>query len=191
MTKKEVMNYVVETPQNVNKNILGQKLDEFQKNVSWDDLKDKPFYREVVTKVAVERQIAEFRMDGDWGYMFPITLPNDLYDSKEVDILWNGVVYRASGFDFRNNDFATQDGRVRIVEYMNQVYFITWEGQNNEIGITYTGEIIHQVPPPCLSPTLCGLRRKHMSLPIRWQLLCHHGIPTLLTAWFICPVSSL
>ena len=44
MTKKEIIDYVVETPQNVNKNILGQKLDEFQKNVSWNNLKDKPFY---------------------------------------------------------------------------------------------------------------------------------------------------
>ena len=46
MTKNEIVNYVVETPHNVNKRILGQQLDELQKNVSWNDLRDKPFYEE-------------------------------------------------------------------------------------------------------------------------------------------------
>lgn len=47
MTKKEIVDYVVNTPHNVNRNILGQQLDELQ-DVSWNDLKDKPFYSEMV-----------------------------------------------------------------------------------------------------------------------------------------------
>lgn len=54
MTKNEIVNYVVETPHNVNKRILGQQLDELQKNVSWNDLKDKPFYTEVETYTIAE-----------------------------------------------------------------------------------------------------------------------------------------
>lgn len=62
---------------------------------SWNDLKDKPFYSDTDIKIAVEQQIAEF-VHGDEVYQYPITLPSDIYDSKEVDILWDGVTDRKS-----------------------------------------------------------------------------------------------
>ena len=128
---------------------------------SWNDLKDKPFYREVETKVAVERQTAEFKSDGDWGDVFPIALPADIYDSKEVDILWDGVVYRIDGADLKNHDF---DGPIGgdglsifyIREIGGQVYFTTFGEHPTEIGITYTCETVHKLDAKYLPDDVGG-----------------------------------
>ena len=96
MTKNEIMNYVTETPHNVNRNILGQKLDELQKNVSWNDLKDKPFYTETVEEVVLPRVEVTGRMstqyEGKDGY-----IPIPFVSNRHYIVVFDGVEYECVG----------------------------------------------------------------------------------------------
>ena len=87
MTKNEIVNYVVETPHNVNKRILGQQLDELQKNVSWNDLKDKPFG--VVTESFTDVYL-DFPRAGQ-----PVINPFniELVEGQTYEVTWDGVLY--------------------------------------------------------------------------------------------------
>lgn len=118
---------------------------------SWNDLKDKPFYSDTDIKIAVEQQIAEF-VQGDEVYQYPITLPSDIYDSKEVDILWDGVTYRIDGAELKGHDYDSPniDGSGNSIFYIRenrgQVYIQTFdESSTHEIGITYINETVHKI----------------------------------------------
>lgn len=50
MSTKEVYDYVMHTPRNTNPAVLNSMLG----HLSWNDLKDKPFYSEVKEEVILE-----------------------------------------------------------------------------------------------------------------------------------------
>ena len=107
MTKKEVMNYVTETPHNVNKNILGQKLDEFQKNVSWNDLKDKPFYSEEAEVIIFpEKEFTFEPWAGDYRYHDVIADDFKLVAGNKYDVIFDGTKYECTAYQIGINDVA-------------------------------------------------------------------------------------
>lgn len=120
---------------------------------SWNDLKDKPFYAETENKVFIERQIAEFRQI-DEVYRHYIALSNDIYNYKEVDIIWDGVSYRTDISTLQDGHVDGKDGIFYIRDDNGQLYFSTFdESPTHEIGISYTGEIVHKLDAKYLPPT--------------------------------------
>ena len=149
MTKNEIINYVTETPHNVNKNILGQKLDAFQKNVSWNDLKDKPFYYTKTERVLLERQSLEFkRQDGETRVFVPSF--GDIPAGATITVYWDGEEVECAvggSNDPLRRRIATGD--FIISWYLNEelTSITAFQSGTKVVGVTYIDETMQQVPP--------------------------------------------
>ena len=142
MTKNEIVNYVVETPHNVNKNILGQKLDEFQKNVSWNDLKDKPFSAEIVEKI--------FEHNPDQANMiilddFPLFAIGDEVALKIDGVKYSLVAFEDQGAPSIGDSWLDIENEVEQFGWRVWIEDFVYFRSNNPHTISYQVETIHKV----------------------------------------------
>lgn len=90
MNSQEIVDYVMNTPNNTNPVILKQMIDANSSGgaTSWNDLTDKPFGKELAEVVHEENvwEVLEPK-----GYYF-LTIPK-LIAGKEYTVVWNGVEY--------------------------------------------------------------------------------------------------
>lgn len=96
MNNQDVINYVMNTPHNTNPAILNQMLN--SRDVSWNDLKDKPFYTETVEEVVMSR--IEFKdkaknyWEGGDGY-----IPTPFVLNRHYIVAFDGVEYECVGYE--------------------------------------------------------------------------------------------
>lgn len=146
MSTKEVYDYVMHTPRNTNPAVLNSMLG----HLSWNDLKDKPFYSEVKEEVILEQQSFTFYDDADeGGYMFrlphPLNFPSGA--SKAV-VFFDGQEYSATVIDESNGWYCIvgEDLPFFITSSEEGGWTIIKADQGtHEIGITYTNETVHKL----------------------------------------------
>ena len=146
MSTKEVYDYVMHTPRNTNPAVLSSMLG----HLSWNDLKDKPFYSEVKEEVILEQQSFTFYDDaGEGGYMFrlphPLNFPSGA--SKAV-VFFDGQEYSATVIDESNGWYyiVGEDLPFFITSSEEGGWTIIKADQGtHEIGITYTNETVHKL----------------------------------------------
>lgn len=152
MSVKEVYDYVMHTPKNTNPAVLSSML----RHLSWNDLKDKPFYTEMVEEVVVERHTLNFS-----GKYWMIVLDNEIssWDNVEVHVFWDGVTYDCTVFGNGtvsqiNDEFQDPNIPFYITFEPYQIIFSkeSADDESIEFGITRTVEKAHPIEPkylPC------------------------------------------
>lgn len=117
MNKQEIVDYVTNTPHNINPAILNQKLDEMEVQPDWnqndpkapDYVKNRPFYTEMVEEVVVPETTVEFSV---YDYSRDFDGYNDALHftvGQTYFVYINGVRYECTAFDAsRSNAFFIQ-----------------------------------------------------------------------------------
>lgn len=146
MSTKEVYDYVMHTPRNTNPAVLNSMLG----HLSWNDLKDKPFYSEVKEEVILEQQSFTFYDDADEGeYMFKLPHPlNFPSGASKAVVFFDGQEYSATVIDESNGWYyiVGEDLPFFITSSEEGGWTIIKADQGtHEIGITYTNETVHKL----------------------------------------------
>lgn len=152
MTNQEIINYVTESPNNTNPAILNQMLN--SRDISWNDLKDKPFYVKEKTITLFENIVAVDNGNDEW-ISFLHTQEVIPVDGDRMAVVWNNTKYDLVLVYYPEDDeffVESEDGAVFIGAYSttdeNNELVWSWDLITKEPGIAslyVTRETVHKL----------------------------------------------
>lgn len=98
MSKQDIIDYVMDTPHNINPAILNQKLGEMEVQPDWnqndptapDYVKNRPFYTEMVEEVILD---GELEYDSELRWLLYREVNRQPVDGEQVTVILNGEIY--------------------------------------------------------------------------------------------------
>lgn len=110
MSKQDIIDYVMDTPHNINPAILNQKLGEMEVQPDWnqnnptapDYVKNRPFYTEMVEEVILDGEL-EFDTENVWLLYREVN--RQPVDGEQVIVILNGETYVCNLTYIAEDDF--------------------------------------------------------------------------------------
>lgn len=156
MSIQKIVDYVMHTPHNANPAILKQVIND---NISWNDLKNKPFGTETETFTLLENgRVSSVGANEGNPTGFPVERVFAIGDA--VNIVWNGKEYTGTVQDFDGDigvsvypEDSGEDGiYICIYDDGGQPYCVVYSHVSGTLSVTVTREIVHAIDPkylPC------------------------------------------
>ena len=110
MSKQDIIDYVMDTPHNINPAILNQKLGEMEVQPDWnqndpkapDYVKNRPFYTEMVEEVILD---GELEYDSELVWLLYREVNRQPVDGEQVTVILNGEIYVCNLTYVEEDDF--------------------------------------------------------------------------------------
>lgn len=154
MSIQKIVDYVMHTPHNANPAILKQVIND---NISWNDLKDKPFGTETETFTLLENGRVS-SVDANEGNPTGFPVERVFAIGDVVNIVWNGEKYTGTAQNVNGDigvlvvtEASGEDG-IFICTYDDggQPYCYVYSNVSGTLSITVTREIVHAIDPKYL-----------------------------------------
>lgn len=110
MSKQDIIDYVMDTPHNINPAILNQKLGEMEVQSDWnqsdpkapDYVKNRPFYTEMMEEVILD---GELEYDSELRWILYREVNRQPVDGEQVTVILNGEIYVCNLTYVEEDDF--------------------------------------------------------------------------------------
>lgn len=110
MSRQDIIDYVMDTPHNINPAILNQKLGEMEVQPDWnqndpkapDYVKNRPFYTEMVEEVILD---GELEYDSELVWLLYREVNRQPVDGEQVTVILNGEIYVCNLTYVEEDDF--------------------------------------------------------------------------------------